>query len=462
MYTAEAERIVKAAGDGEFVHVGELSKALLALYRADRVLLDKVEDALYKAPPPLSRGVPAIFCAAMRLLQAMLSLQTELGPIIERTKEFNSHPLVEALDDKENPHLPRQKLELKACCEVLLAQMGRADLQKAPAVLAILTSANIEKLLLCCRYTLDSEDKLLHAAEHGWEFLVRGIQDCYALIGFFKEADTTTIAKCRDSVLGLRDIGTGRSGQEYVVAMLGASEEAAVDIAAPELQIFGREAVVAELCEKVLQDGGCVLCHGRAGIGKSTVLRDVANRLSLRYDVFAVLDGLTEVSLYDGLLQLGRQHVKGLASDAALEMGAVRQVIDFLKAEEEWLLVIDNAVNADKVMKLLPEGVGHVLLADSSPDRWAPHGERVTHTLELEPLGISTLLQIVGKAIVDKEDIEEHQAQLGHARLNDLLLEELDALPLMARLVGQLINAGIKYLDTRTDFWRQQKPMYTR
>ena len=26
----------------------------------------------------------------------------------------------------------------------------------------------------------------------------------------------------------------------------------------------------------------------------------------------------------------------------------------------------------------------------------------------------------------------------------------------------ELINAGIKYLDTRTDFWRQQKPMYTR
>ena len=26
----------------------------------------------------------------------------------------------------------------------------------------------------------------------------------------------------------------------------------------------------------------------------------------------------------------------------------------------------------------------------------------------------------------------------------------------------ELINTGIKYLDTRTDFWRQQKPMYTR
>ena len=26
----------------------------------------------------------------------------------------------------------------------------------------------------------------------------------------------------------------------------------------------------------------------------------------------------------------------------------------------------------------------------------------------------------------------------------------------------ELITTGIKYLDTRTDFWRQQKPMYTR
>jgi len=28
--------------------------------------------------------------------------------------------------------------------------------------------------------------------------------------------------------------------------------------------------------------------------------------------------------------------------------------------------------------------------------------------------------------------------------------------------IGELINAGIRYLDNRTDFWRQQKPMYTR
>ena len=28
--------------------------------------------------------------------------------------------------------------------------------------------------------------------------------------------------------------------------------------------------------------------------------------------------------------------------------------------------------------------------------------------------------------------------------------------------IVQLIDTGIKYLDNRTDFWRQQKPMYTR
>jgi len=28
--------------------------------------------------------------------------------------------------------------------------------------------------------------------------------------------------------------------------------------------------------------------------------------------------------------------------------------------------------------------------------------------------------------------------------------------------IADLINAGIRYLDNRTDFWRQQKPMYTR
>ena len=57
---------------------------------------------------------------------------------------------------------------------------------------------------------------------------MRGIQDCYALIGFFKEADTTTIAKCRDSVLGLRDIGTGRSGHAASAQRPGVSDGATV------------------------------------------------------------------------------------------------------------------------------------------------------------------------------------------------------------------------------------------
>ena len=369
------------------MHVGELSKALLGLYRRDRDLLSRIEDELYTAPEASSRGVPAIFCAAMRLLQAMLSLQTELIPVLERTREFK--PAIERYKSLEDDEVG---LDLKACCELLKTQLGRADLQRAPGILAMLTSANFDKLILLCKYILEHEDKLLRGAEHGWEFLARATQDVYALIGFFKEARSEAITKCRDSVLGLRDLATAKGGPDFVVAMLGHSvDKGVVDVAVQQEKVFGREAIVSELSEAALETGSVVLVHGESGIGKTCVLRECAARLSLRFDIYYMLDGLTEVSLYEGFLKLGRQHVDELPSNAPLELAVVEQVVEFLKKEEEWLLVIDNAVDADKVMKLIPEGIGHVLLADTKLDRWEPHQERLTHLKEIEGPHTSSL-----------------------------------------------------------------------
>lgn len=32
----------------------------------------------------------------------------------------------------------------------------------------------------------------------------------------------------------------------------------------------------------------------------------------------------------------------------------------------------------------------------------------------------------------------------------------------MGKTISTLVNDGLSYLDTRSDFWRQQKPMYAR
>ena len=431
----EATRIVAEHGDGEFVHVSALSKALLRLYRSDRGALNCIEDELYSAPDALLRGVPAIFTAGMRLLQAMLSLQDQLVPILQRTREFK--PSIDRYREAL-AYEDEMPLDLCACIELLKTQLGRADLQKAPGILAMLTSANFDKLILLCKYTLEHQDKLLRASEHGWEFIARATQDVYMLLGYFKEANTEALTKCRDSVLGLRDLAMPKGGAEFVVAMLGHSVTAgAQDIAPEEEKVFGREALVSSLSEAVLETGSVVLVYGQSGIGKTSVLRECAAKLSLRFDVFYMMDGLTEVSLYEGFLKLGRQHVDALANDAPLEMAVLDQVIDFLRQEEEWLLVIDNAADADKVMKLIPEGVGHVLLADKAIDRWAPHQDRLTHLEELEVPGVETLRQIMA-SVVD----EDHADQLKHERLGEILEDDLGGLPLCAKLMGQLIANG--------------------
>ena len=435
---AEAKRIVSSNGDGEFVHVAELSKALLRLYRRDHALLNRIEDELYTAPDALSRGLPAVFCAAMRLLQAMLALQTELVPILEATREFQ--PAIARFKNLEDDEIG---LDLKACCELLKTQLGRADLQKAPGILAMLTSGNFDRLIMLCKYVLEHEEKLLHAAEHGWDFIARATQDVYAVIGFFKEAHTEAITKCRDSVLGLRDLATVKGGSDFVVAMLGHSvSEGVLDVTVDQEKVFGREAIVSEISEAVLETGSMVLVYGEAGIGKTCVLRECATKLSLRFDIYYMLDGLTEVSLYEGFLKLGRQHVDSIPSDAPLESAVVDQVVDFLRKEEEWLLIIDNAVDANKVVKLIPEGVGHVLLATTRIDRWEPHQERLTDLRQIERPETPVLLQIMSSVVA-----EEHQDQLKHERLTEMLENDLAGLPLMAKQLGMLVESGISMED---------------
>lgn len=43
-----------------------------------------------------------------------------------------------------------------------------------------------------------------------------------------------------------------------------------------------------------------------------------------------------------------------------------------------------------------------------------------------------------------------------------LLFSMTDSRTEMGKTVADLVEEGLTYLDTRTDFWRQQKPMYAR
>lgn len=62
-----------------------------------------------------------------------------------------------------------------------------------------------------------------------------------------------------------------------------------------------------------------------------------------------------------------------------------------------------------------------------------------------------TAKALLGELYVDREYLE--------CLANDEMLVGTDH---GKESIGDLINAGIRYLDNRTDFWRQQKPMYTR
>ncbi|XP_021361943.1 tetratricopeptide repeat protein 25-like [Mizuhopecten yessoensis] len=69
--------------------------------------------------------------------------------------------------------------------------------------------------------------------------------------------------------------------------------------------------------------------------------------------------------------------------------------------------------------------------------------------LNRSPGNEKTIKQLLGELYGDRQYLER-------------LLKETDPNTNMGKTISNLVEEGLMYLDTRTDFWRQQKPMYAR
>lgn len=129
------------------------------------------------------------------------------------------------------------------------------------------------------------------------------------------------------------------------------------------------------------------------------------------------------------------------------------------KAQE----AIDNSVGSPDKVQLTTEG--DLSFFQKHDEKRLPKrggggygmGRSLTHApvrkrkfdLNRSPGNEKTIKQLLGELYGDRQYLER-------------LLKETDPKTNMGKTISNLVEEGLMYLDTRTDFWRQQKPMYAR
>ena len=106
---------------------------------------------------------------------------------------------------------------------------------------------------------------------------------------------------------------------------------------------------------------------GLGGVGKSTLAREYAHVFAGEYDTVWEIRSETSVTLTGDLASLGRE--VQVADIGMQELDAAKAAISWLRSQQRWLLIFDNAVNLDDVKPWLPGGTaGRVLITSRNPN----------------------------------------------------------------------------------------------
>ena len=133
----------------------------------------------------------------------------------------------------------------------------------------------------------------------------------------------------------------------------------------------GREEILTALHNALHEDDRAALTqtgaiHGLGGIGKTQIAAEYAHRYDDEYDTVwwvAAEDASSRQTGYVALAQRLDLPEKD-AQDPTVTVAAVRE---WLRQNDRWLLILDNAPDADAVADLLPDGKsGHVVITSRS------------------------------------------------------------------------------------------------
>ncbi|MBN1928628.1 MAG: tetratricopeptide repeat protein [Chlorobiaceae bacterium] len=212
----------------------------------------------------------------------------------------------------------------------------------------------------------------------------------------------------------------------------------------------GREEVLTELREQFKASSTKQIIHGLGGVGKSQIAAEFCYRNGADYDVVWWLHAEEESSLIADFTAIAKA-LKLPEQDAEEQEVVIRAVRQWLDCHDGWLLIFDNARNAESLRGYLPQANGgHALITTRNPD-WRHVG--TTHEIVKWPRPESV-------AFLQKRTGKDDPAADGIAK-------ELDGLPLALEQAGAYICQKQKSLaeyladfqQFRTELWkRENKP----
>ncbi|MCW3842874.1 FxSxx-COOH system tetratricopeptide repeat protein [Micromonospora yasonensis] len=131
------------------------------------------------------------------------------------------------------------------------------------------------------------------------------------------------------------------------------------------LLFTGREALLDLLRTRLRAQSDAavpVVLHGIGGIGKTQLVTEYVHRFRGAYDVVWWIDADTTVDVDSALYDLGRRLGLNLSSSVPEGAQAVKQALSRGEAGLRWLVIFDNAEQAARIERLLPNGPGHIII----------------------------------------------------------------------------------------------------
>ncbi len=232
------------------------------------------------------------------------------------------------------------------------------------------------------------------------------------------------------------------------------------EVPARNRHFTGREKDLDELRRRLGSESKALIgqspqpLYGLGGVGKTEIAAEYAHRHRADYDLVWWVRAEQEDTIINSLIALGQRlglpDFRGNERDYSADL-----VVDALvsgDASENWLLIFDNAANAEMVSKYIPSGRGHVIIT-SRDTRWRQtlrtDGIEITEFDDSETIEFLRkrvpALQVVEpvpeaeakEILMARETNEQRQADAGE------LARELDNLPLAAEhAAAYLVETG--------------------
>ncbi|HEY4035844.1 MAG TPA: FxSxx-COOH system tetratricopeptide repeat protein [Ktedonobacteraceae bacterium] len=202
----------------------------------------------------------------------------------------------------------------------------------------------------------------------------------------------------------------------------------------------GRETLLTALHTSFTKDHTAVLTQGQAinglgGIGKTQIAVEYAYRHQDEYRFVLWASAATHETLISGFVSIadGLQLPERTLKEQDKIVAAAQR---WLSTHKEWLLIVDNADELGMVWPLLPTGsTGHVLVTT----RNQAAADMESFLVEKMDRAEGTLL-LLRRARILKPGMELEQVSLADRQVAELIVEEMDGLPLALDQAGAYIK----------------------